>query len=377
MLAEGGMAMVEELVSILTLPGISVVTPRTYETVDDDESLLLKLAALQTGYVPDYSSCAVGEGSYFANLPEVTIQGDTGGIVYRDRLVIESLLHIKKCARSSGYRRKRTRRRVRKEGRYTSIFFLPEAIDNIYHWLVDCLPRLRLLNELPFDDVSLICHEGMTKYQWATLKAIAAQFRNLHTEIISADEDWILENYVFLSFGSGLNSAFLQRDCLQFLRHGLMPVVCEPALSSQRRIYVSREQAGKRRLQNEVEVRALLKQMDFETVRLERMSIADQVSCFQQASLVVGAHGAGLTNILFANDCRLIELQACDRVKPHYLLLAKACCLPYCPVLGSNADAQEDFSVDPSQLAEAVRGISQRPCRARVGPRGVVEDRPC
>ena len=66
------------------------------------------------------------------------------------------------------------------------------------------------------------------------------------------------------------------------------------------RIYVSRKLAGKRHLSNEDEFLPLLKKYKFRKVYLEKMTIIEQVDLFRKASHVIAAHGAGLTNILFA-----------------------------------------------------------------------------
>ena len=76
------------------------------------------------------------------------------------------------------------------------------------------------------------------------------------------------------------------------------------------RIYVSRKLAGKRHLSNEDEFLPLLKKYKFRKVYLEKMSIIEQVELFRKASHVIAAHGAGLTNILFAPaDARILEIR--------------------------------------------------------------------
>ena len=66
------------------------------------------------------------------------------------------------------------------------------------------------------------------------------------------------------------------------------------------RIYVSRKLAVKRHLSNEEEFLPLLKKHNFRKFYLEELNILDQVQLFRTASHVIAAHGAGLTNVLFA-----------------------------------------------------------------------------
>ena len=61
-------------------------------------------------------------------------------------------------------------------------------------------------------------------------------------------------------------------------------------------------------------VQALLSQEGFETVSLEGMSPSDQILLFQSAEFVVGAHGAGLANLLFCeHGTKVIELMPYSR----------------------------------------------------------------
>ena len=76
------------------------------------------------------------------------------------------------------------------------------------------------------------------------------------------------------------------------------------------RIYVSRKQAERRHLSNEDEFMPLLTKHKFQKVYLEQMSIIEQVKLFRTATHVIAAHGAGLTNVLFAPAyTRILEIR--------------------------------------------------------------------
>ena len=88
-----------------------------------------------------------------------------------------------------------------------------------------------------------------------------------------------------------------------------------PQLSSDKsnvpkKIYVSRKLTVKRHLANEEDFLGLLKEHKFRKVYLEQMSIREQVELFRSASHVIAAHGAGLTNVLFAPaDVKILEIR--------------------------------------------------------------------
>ncbi|MDP6743423.1 MAG: glycosyltransferase family 61 protein [SAR324 cluster bacterium] len=80
----------------------------------------------------------------------------------------------------------------------------------------------------------------------------------------------------------------------------LHPQLSSQKSKSQQKIYVSRKLAVKRHLANETEFSGLMKKHEFQKVYLEQLSIREQVELFRSASHVIAAHGAGLTNVIFA-----------------------------------------------------------------------------
>ncbi len=68
---------------------------------------------------------------------------------------------------------------------------------------------------------------------------------------------------------------------------------------SPKKIFIDRKSARTRRIINDDEVRKFLSAHGFEFVQLELLTFEQQVSFFSQAEIVVGVHGAGLTNIGF------------------------------------------------------------------------------
>lgn len=65
-------------------------------------------------------------------------------------------------------------------------------------------------------------------------------------------------------------------------------------------LFISRRDALHRVLLNEAEIEDALVRLGFKTVVLGGMSVADQIRSFSKAQVIVGAHGAGLTNLMFA-----------------------------------------------------------------------------
>ena len=99
----------------------------------------------------------------------------------------------------------------------------------------------------------------------------------------------------------------------------LTPPLAGPA---SRRIVVHRKQ-GRRGIRNETEFYATLTERGFDIVRLETMSLREQIALFSQASFIVGVHGAGFANIVFSPPgAKLIEIMPVGYRMPGYVILA-------------------------------------------------------
>ena len=91
-------------------------------------------------------------------------------------------------------------------------------------------------------------------------------------------------------------------------------------------IYIRRNSKNKlngRYLENEEKLIYELALIGVRTVELDELSFNDQVSLFNNAKLVIGISGAGLTNIIFMEKSKyVIELIPKDEVKWHFITLA-------------------------------------------------------
>jgi capsular polysaccharide biosynthesis protein len=97
-------------------------------------------------------------------------------------------------------------------------------------------------------------------------------------------------------------------DATAFLRQRFNT---ERQLDGDRRIYVSRLDAdpSRRRVYHEELLVAALQQAGFEILVPSEMSFQDQVDAFASATVIVGPHGAGMTNLAFAQkECLAVEI---------------------------------------------------------------------
>jgi capsular polysaccharide biosynthesis protein len=128
------------------------------------------------------------------------------------------------------------------------------------------------------------------------------------------------------------------------------------------RLYVSRSQAKIRRVVNEEALLPILRNYRFEIIRPEELSFHEQVVLFAGASVIVGPHGGGLTNMLWAQEsCVVFEVLDPEITARHfYWSLAHSLGHRYfmsvaeaCP----NPGAEPDLRIDPVKFEAAFRHI--------------------
>ncbi|WP_109832829.1 glycosyltransferase family 61 protein [Reichenbachiella versicolor] len=75
------------------------------------------------------------------------------------------------------------------------------------------------------------------------------------------------------------------------------------------KIYISREMAPSRNMENEAKFQKSLERLGFKVLHLEKLSFVDQVRAVKQASEVIAPHGAGLSNLVWGKkEKKVIEI---------------------------------------------------------------------
>ena len=110
---------------------------------------------------------------------------------------------------------------------------------------------------------------------------------------------------------------------------------------------------------NEAELLPLLHAEGFEILHLEHLSFTEQIRAFSEAAVIMGPHGAGLTNLLFATkQARVIELLPDDSINHCFWMMASALEQRYTYLTGEVKNAQRDFKISPVQLQHLLHAFS-------------------
>ncbi|HVA07841.1 MAG TPA: glycosyltransferase family 61 protein [Acidimicrobiales bacterium] len=234
---------------------------------------------------------------YIARVPGGRLFAGDGLLVLPDgSFSVESIYERRHLLEAPPFRKRLPRNETFYPGDYYSLLIKFVAGSNYYHWLHDGVLRLHEVIERLPADTRFVVPPRRRPFQDETLALIGvspdrlcelgdggvARFENLYFSPPSAP--------------TGVDSPEAE---LWFRERALNAYGIALGPPS-RRIYISRRGASYRRIANEPEVEVLLRDLGFEIHELEQYSLHDQVALFAEAEVLVSAHGAGLTNMLFS-----------------------------------------------------------------------------
>jgi hypothetical protein len=227
-----------------------------------------------------------------------------------------------------------------------------------WHWVMDTLTRL----------------EGVEAYADRTGRRptliVGPDFGGFQRETLEllgyTPNDWVEWRYLSATVDelvvpmgrpmlSNRQEGGLSPMYLDWLRDRLAPAVRERVDEGRFSpyVYISRDDADRRSVSNEEMLVEQLSEYGFERYRLSEMDTAETIALMIQAKVIVAPHGAGLTDIAFADDASVIELSRGEAPNTWvYYLLSQVVGLRYrqiaCAVDGP------DMWVDVDEVVAAV-----------------------
>ncbi len=202
--------------------------------------------------------------------------------------------------------------------------------ENYYHWWIDFLPRMGVVQELAktmpeLHTMPIIVLETLNAGQLATLAKIGIAPERLvklpigHT--IKCDELIVPHLLGRPMAASGLPDwmkPMVNAWGMQWVRETFAEWRT-PKPGTPKRIFISRAKTAFRRCINEDAVYAIAQKYGFTTLQNENLSFTDQMAIYAGAEIVMGPHGAGFTNMLFAPEtATAIEMFPKHRAPPFY-----------------------------------------------------------
>ncbi|MEN9343462.1 MAG: hypothetical protein RLZZ453_249 [Chlamydiota bacterium] len=181
-----------------------------------------------------------------------------------------------------------------------------EGSSNYYHWMVEVLPKLAMLEEsnISYD---LLYVSTLLPFMSQTLSLFGIN----QEKIVEAWPNTYIEAEELIIPSAPALSCYTPKWIVEYLRNKLIPQA-DRIFSKQlfsKKVFVSRKKASYRRILNEDEVFGMLEPLGFVRYHLEDLTVLEQVHLFHHAEVIVAPHGAGLVNLVFAQpNASVIEL---------------------------------------------------------------------
>ena len=255
--------------------------------------------------------------------------------------------------------------KIKKVG--TLLALIQDASENNYtHWLIDILPRLKIFEKN--NSIEKIDHfllpELKYNFQYETLKIlniplnkILSDKKNRHIQsetLIVTDHPWYKKGNVH---DEVIN---MPEWIILWLREKFLKDAEYKNLS--KKIYIDRSDSifSHCKIINSEDVWKFLQKRGFTKIKLTEINFKNQVGLFNHANIIIGAHGAGLSNMIFSkSETKVIEIKPEYHVNDFFPRLSKINNLNYNKIVSKDLklnieNKPGDIFVDLNDIAELI-----------------------
>lgn len=225
---------------------------------------------------------------------------------------------------------------------------------NYFHFYNDVLPVIRLIYENNLEDRLILIGEKLFAVKWFQFYLRHDLIKRLRWKIVSQEEYVSVKK---LHFFRAKPYAVENFDFARKLNESLLRYT---GGGRKLKVFVLRSSNESRHVNNFHEFSELLFKRGFIAVDLALLSVDEQIVIFRDAEIVIGPHGAGLTNLIFSDHShvKFLELFPNDFISAHYYWLSSVLGIRYAALSGSellnNPSGVSGFSIDPAEFERAI-----------------------
>lgn len=258
----------------------------------------------------------------------------------------------------------KSRFKIRPDKSKKSVFLIVCPDPSYYHWMIEYLPKLRLLElyQKETDKEPIVLIESnprdfvcdtlrLAGYDSSQYEEWDQQNTRVENLIISTHRPHIFnyQNPTLSNYNPSIKD-------LRWLRDRMRSNIpnSDNNLGGPNKIYISRQEASRgRKVINQKQLNSVLEKYEFETYKLENLTFKDQLKIFHNADVIMGPHGAGLLNMIFAEDPTIIELFPESVIKPHFYFLSDMLNFDYISIVTESKG--NNLIVDTDELDKSLR----------------------
>ena len=249
-----------------------------------------------------------------------------------------------------------------------SILLINKHSDNYGHFILECLPNIRLLKEIPnLADTNVVIHKTLNPIMRRALFESLELAGIKENQIIEFGEEGEIGIFEKLHYPSPITGhpTWKSEVAINFCEK-LAAKIIDPDSNPIRKehsadfLYISRSAAYRRRPSNENEVIETLVSKGFNVVYPESMSVQEQIILFSRAKIIVGILGAAMTNIVFSPNNAQIIMLIPESISGHFFwdlasLKHQVYYALFCKIVSQQRGyGDADFYVDINELNEAL-----------------------
>lgn len=276
------------------------------------------------------------EASWRAEIANAEVIGKGVVITHEGAVVLESTLFQRSYFRRSHVEHQIVGRRFLPTEEFEYTIPLANYLDiSYFHWTLESMGRLALVEEeLKDPSLQVLIGDRPSRY---TRDTIALLFDIERDRIVhGAAKRKLISRCLMVSNphsrdeGPGRVEVYPPEHIQWLNRTGQVRI---GGLRNERKnIIISRRLQRGRRITNEEVIMQRFPRLNFELVALEELSVRDQVDLFAHAGVIIGVHGAGFTNLVYAQDAAVIELyptQLQEKNTAYFVQIAACLGLPH------------------------------------------------
>ena len=190
------------------------------------------------------------------------------------------------------------------------------GINNYSHWLLDILPKIKICEEVyDLKDIDYFYIQNKTSFQKESFKKIGIPTNKIidcgKYKHIKADKIIALTHHVYEKNDYILNAqkkqpewsiVWLRKKFLQFNKKN----------NNNYKVFIDRSDSKSKhcKIINNDTVIGFFKKLNFKIYQLSNLSFNQQIKIFNNSRVIVGVHGAGLTNFIFCKkNTKILEIR--------------------------------------------------------------------
>ncbi len=278
--------------------------------------------------------------------------------------------HVKEEIHNVCLKKGTPRIKIKKNGKLLSL--IQDASENNFsHWLLDILPRIKIFEQNnSIEDIDyFLLPELKYSFQRETLEILKIPFN----KILSDKQNRHIEANVLYVTGHPWHKKGNVQDEIIYIPEWIINWLREKFLANaeyknvSEKIYIDRSDSLFSHCQiiNSDEVWEFLKNEGFTKIKSTEITFKNQIGLFNSATTIVGAHGAGLTNMIFSkSNTNIIEFAPKNHPNNFFYRVSQINNLNYKKIVSkdlrlSNHNKKGDILVDLKILKESFENLNE------------------